>query len=403
MEAALRRGSRFLCTAWIGAALLAAPAFCTTWIVDASNGPGTNFTDIPPALAAAAPGDVIIVRAGSYSGFTLNRGITLLGSPGAQTLNHIVINSVPAGEIAVLSGLAPVVSNWSYKVAVQVCTGTVLLQQVNGLFELSSSEVRLLRCSNTGIADSSTGVRVSIGRVQIVQSSLAGMNGYSVSCSPGDPGGHAIECFGVTRLHVALSTVYGGSGGNGDLNCGYWGGVGGTGLLIHTPSPLAILSRTSFVAGSGGWPGAGPGDSMVVSSSTTAWSSNNTFQPQPVVNANGVLNFMPVAAPTLELIGTPAPGATITLRLRAEPGAAARLNVGSTPVVQPTPNVLVERLVVAQRSIDLGTVPPSGLIDTPWQYRQATPRGNLVIFQANLVDPANSQVQRSNSIEAIVP
>ena len=39
----------------------------TIWIVDAANGPGTNFLDLPPAVAAAASGDTIIVRAGSYT------------------------------------------------------------------------------------------------------------------------------------------------------------------------------------------------------------------------------------------------------------------------------------------------------------------------------------------------
>ncbi|MFQ5505706.1 MAG: hypothetical protein ACE5F1_13050 [Planctomycetota bacterium] len=37
-----------------------------TWIVDKSNGPGTHYTDLPPAVAPAAHGDTIIVRKGTY-------------------------------------------------------------------------------------------------------------------------------------------------------------------------------------------------------------------------------------------------------------------------------------------------------------------------------------------------
>jgi len=33
-------------------------------VVDAAGGPGSQFTDIPPAVAAARPGDRIVVRAG---------------------------------------------------------------------------------------------------------------------------------------------------------------------------------------------------------------------------------------------------------------------------------------------------------------------------------------------------
>jgi hypothetical protein len=47
-------------------------------IVDAANGGGTHFLDIPPAVAAAQPGDTIRVRAGTYNGFTLNIGISVV-------------------------------------------------------------------------------------------------------------------------------------------------------------------------------------------------------------------------------------------------------------------------------------------------------------------------------------
>jgi hypothetical protein len=35
-------------------ASVALPARAGTWIVDINNGPGTNFTDLPQAIAAAA-------------------------------------------------------------------------------------------------------------------------------------------------------------------------------------------------------------------------------------------------------------------------------------------------------------------------------------------------------------
>ena len=61
-------------------ALLTAPLVGQqTWIIDSNNGPGTHFTDIPPAVSAASDGDTLIIRAGGYSGFSTGKALTLLG------------------------------------------------------------------------------------------------------------------------------------------------------------------------------------------------------------------------------------------------------------------------------------------------------------------------------------
>ena len=66
------------------AAWLAAPcAAQRTWLVDSSGGPGVDFTDLPPAVAAASPGDTILLRWGTGApyGFdlTIRRGIRIIG------------------------------------------------------------------------------------------------------------------------------------------------------------------------------------------------------------------------------------------------------------------------------------------------------------------------------------
>jgi hypothetical protein len=50
-----------------------------TFIVDSSQGPGTHFTDLPPAVAAARDGDTIVLRRGTYMPAVVQRGITILG------------------------------------------------------------------------------------------------------------------------------------------------------------------------------------------------------------------------------------------------------------------------------------------------------------------------------------
>src|SRR5687767_11860601 len=85
----------------------------TIWIVDASNGPGTNFTDLPPAVAAAASGDTILVRPGTYSPFTAaGKALDIRGSGSANTfvtsspLIATSIDAVPAGASFYLSGMS---------------------------------------------------------------------------------------------------------------------------------------------------------------------------------------------------------------------------------------------------------------------------------------------------------
>jgi hypothetical protein len=91
------------------------------------------------------------------------------------------------------------------------------------------------------------------------------------------------------------------------------------------------------------------GDSMDLLGTSNALSSSMTYTPgPPAVFAGSTLTYSPTVEPTLELIGNPAPGGLIQLRLRAAPGTAVRLNLGSTPL-RATSSVLVEGLVLKQR------------------------------------------------------
>jgi len=60
-------------------AALAFPIRAQTFIVDAANGPGTNFTDIATAAATVPDGAVLEVRAGNYGSFAItSKGLTVL-------------------------------------------------------------------------------------------------------------------------------------------------------------------------------------------------------------------------------------------------------------------------------------------------------------------------------------
>ncbi|MGE3173874.1 MAG: hypothetical protein AB7O97_14715 [Planctomycetota bacterium] len=96
-------------------ALAMAPAVLAqqTWIVDRLNRPGTHFRDLPAAVAAAAPRDVLMLRATSdpnqfYStpGVIDGKPLTVVGE-GASTyvLGVVEVRNIPAGESFVFRGL----------------------------------------------------------------------------------------------------------------------------------------------------------------------------------------------------------------------------------------------------------------------------------------------------------
>ncbi len=85
-----------------------------TWIVDASNGPGSHFTGLPSAVAAASDGDTLQVRAGSYAVFSTSKALRVLGSPGAQFNpgilgsfpGTVLIHDLPAGRTFLMKGIS---------------------------------------------------------------------------------------------------------------------------------------------------------------------------------------------------------------------------------------------------------------------------------------------------------
>jgi hypothetical protein len=91
---------------WLFGATLTAQR---TWIVDLNG--GGQFTEIQPAIDAAAPGDRIeVLGAGTYAPFVLDRGVDLEAMHGAAVnaigggLRGNVIRDVPAGQWARVSG-----------------------------------------------------------------------------------------------------------------------------------------------------------------------------------------------------------------------------------------------------------------------------------------------------------
>jgi hypothetical protein len=113
----------------------------TTWIVDAANGPGTNFIDLPAAVAAAVSGDTIIVRPGSYTAFNVTgKALTIQGAGAlvtSVTLPPPVGSSYSETRIDAVS--APAILGFPIHLQAGV------LDSVAGQIRASNGQVRILQ------------------------------------------------------------------------------------------------------------------------------------------------------------------------------------------------------------------------------------------------------------------
>ena len=70
---------------------VANPVFAGVLVVDAAG--GGAFTQIQPAVDAALPGDLVLVRAGDYEGFTIaGKSVNVVGD--GTTAQHVQVKGV---------------------------------------------------------------------------------------------------------------------------------------------------------------------------------------------------------------------------------------------------------------------------------------------------------------------
>lgn len=262
----------------------------TVWTVD-DDGPA-DFQDLPEAVAGAAEGDVLLVRDGSYSSFTIDgKALSVVGEAGAavrleQAGAQVVIRNLGPGQSVLLrnvrvSGQAPGGSSPSFLSAL-ICEsdqGPILLEDCTfegstyslgwgGAFVVSCTSVTFVRCSLVGrLADDlSYGINHGIfalnASVFVYDSTLlAGDTLGGRACQSSLPycyqAGHAGHGLYVDNGFglVSGSTMYGGNGHEGanasppqDL-CGN-GADGGHGLYLFASTGVVLDSV--FFAGAGG-------------------------------------------------------------------------------------------------------------------------------------------------------
>ncbi len=407
MNALARKSSSSGLRSVLATALLVGSASATTYVVDANG--GFDFTDIPPAIAAASPGDVIVVHPGSYSGFTLTFGLSVVGASGVTTA-AIQINNIASGPRVALTSfhcLSLSVTSCSVPVIVNDLTADVFGSEPSGyvIDVQSSTDVRFrgLQVPDVHYYDVSA-LRAWQSRVEITSSTLSGSPGVP---SPngfqnGGPGAIGVMCDGTSDVHISLSTIQGGAGGDctGSQDIPGHGGTGGAGIRVQGLSKLLLTGSASDHA-IGGDQGYGddcatdgyPGPGLSVENGSYARSSSVVIDEgyfecggHSVSPTSGSVDFVTPIDPSLALSGTTNPGQVLTLVVHGRPGDSARIRLGRQAVVHDEVGIYEDELTNPLRIYDLGALPASGEATKHVTIPGSLPHGYLMVFQGTTTD-----------------
>ena len=238
----------------IAVALLATLAGLTTcsaqriWTVDLVTSRPADFRDIPPAIAAASPGDTILVRLTSaldfYSPFVLTKGVNIVPPHNGliQVKGAIVISNIPANERCNLSNIM------GYPLTVKDCVGPVTIHggyfpSVGGARAMLVQNCKLVTMWGTGNApmtvEGSTVVFIDSGlwypyvgsaivpltltnaKMTFVNSSLRGDPGQLdlINCTRIKFPFHAVNASNSDLILTGASSFCGGGTQSGGLYC----------------------------------------------------------------------------------------------------------------------------------------------------------------------------------------
>ena len=258
------------------AILAAHPLQADVLVVDRANGPGTNFTQIQAAVNAAAEGDTLLVRDGTYTVFTVDAkslsivadgdAAMLIGGVALGSSSTIRVRNLALGQQVLVRGLRA-----DTGVEVLDCVGRAWFDELHvsgavpcgpggvpGAWVKSSSRTTFTRCMLRGESDadpwlahvSSPGVRVESALVQLFDCEITGSWGDSGSAGTGGPG-LSVDASTVT---VMGCTIVGGEGGLANLGgggnvCTLTHGRGGPGVQFVGTAGIVRSAESTAVGG----------------------------------------------------------------------------------------------------------------------------------------------------------
>ncbi|MBK8978819.1 MAG: hypothetical protein IPM29_23205 [Planctomycetes bacterium] len=368
------------------AVLLAATATGQPTLVVDRAGTG-HFTDIPAAIAAAAPGDRVLVLGGRYSSFTVDKPIVVTTNAAAE-VSQITVRGVPAGSTCVVAGF--VALGLPSAVYVLDCPGRVHLQSlgvVTWFGVVATLEVR--NCAAVSLSEVSCHgeSRIFDSVVSLERCRLTGPAFESYTMSG----------LSVWRSHVLITGgLFAGSGGSYSYQ---WGTPSPrSGIMLYERSEIR-LAGTALVSGGESFPYSGPpyrAASISVGDGRVEYDPRVVLQPNPSV---GVV--VRTTIPSVSLDSRSA-GTTLTPEILAPAGALVGL-LGSYPAA-PLPCAVGDIWLDLPTTFPLfsGTVPASGSLQVSIPiHGPSNPQGSTFTLQAAVIEvgsllvstPATSSVR----------
>ncbi len=426
-------------------ALLALSATAqNVWIVDAANGPGTHFQDLPTAVAAASNGDVLRIRPGTYAAFTLARkGLRIFGAGASHVTidgnRPIVIGPTSADQSIWIDGVRLPEPHWSASggptVSVSDAAGEVAFRDVE--FTRGprgyrpEPQLRLRRCARVHVLQTGfAGLWGSAGDTaapftidasdSLLELSHCSVEGdfdflpYSTSI-----GGTPLR---LVRSHACITASYlrGGGGHPGCLGLQRPGGTGGSGIVALQGSVIEIFGRSSNLiqGGPGGRDCLGPspvfaGDGGL---GIDLYDSVARFEGVAPQGGIGVRTGSPYRAnhssritirpgttpPLVSTSGTLASPGTVGVQIETSASATCFLGLSLERQFVPLPPAFYGSLLLAPLpSVLIG---PNRTAGTVWAYPLSLPAGwpsYVPLFaQALVIDSAG--IYFSNSVSVVI-
>jgi hypothetical protein len=366
------KNARLRLTALAVPALLAASSGAQdVLVVDANGGPGTDFTAIQPAVDAAASGDLVLVRPGTYGESVLvdGKGIGLQADVGGPVvIDDLTVTGIPAGTHFAARGLDLAALG---HLEVAECTGPVWIEDLDSpppsaggavAFIVACDDVVVRGCRLAGIHLLEAGLTVRDSRLLLIDADLTGGDGVPIPnwAVPGAPG---LEIQGST-VFAASCRFVGGDGAPPEFT---GAGDGGWAVTLVTASHLEVLDVTTI-----------PG-----------FDGEGLVQQVPYyVSANSHVRERPIAARAMTLPSPLREGETTTMTFQGVPGDVVTLTVAGEPApLADLPGRIGPRAVGAPQFVfPMGIVPASGLLEVPFTAPEIPGERHLYFLQAGFVE-----------------
>lgn len=252
----------------IALSLLAGHAFTQgqLWVVDQAGLPGSDFTEIQPAVDAVADGDTLLVRHGDYGAFTIDgKALVVVEDTGASaTAGALVVRNLAAGQTVSIRGVSPVT------IALTSNSGAVLLESLDIGFLFGTclpvgtgqaltidacANVVAVRCSFfSGVTGALAydGIDAKGSSLHLYETTVGGGTAFAIGAISGGIGVDLFNSF----LFASGCTFYGGCGTTGELCT--TGGNGGAALRLSGAESEGYLLETVLDNGEGACAGGYP-------------------------------------------------------------------------------------------------------------------------------------------------